>query len=205
MKKVKAILLGLFTLIPFTGLSFFIYFFFPTTPALIIVLIILMAGVMLAFYVYTRKTNEEALASQLSDTHNFPPIERGMIYVSPANFCEKLDKFKGDLFINGLDEVSTNITLVKGEYHKLTDEMALSFTNGIQTVFRGLETIAVGNTQFVIFQFNEMILFKNKKKTVFKMSRKRLTLQDNNRTIELRTSRSTPLYIFNWDEDKSVI
>lgn len=200
MKKVKAILLGLFTLIPFTGLSFFIYYFFPTTPALIVVLIILMAGAMLAFYVYTRKTNEGALDSYKADTSNFPPIERGLIYVSPADFCEKLEKFKGALFIAGLDEIGKDITLVKGEYHRLTDEMALSYTNGIQTIIRGIGTIGVGNDQFVIFHFNEMILFKNKNKTVFKMSRKRLVLEEKEETTELKVTGTTPIYIFNWEE-----
>lgn len=200
MKQVKAILLGIFTLIPFSGISFFIYYFFPTTPALIVVLIILMAGAMLAFYVYSRKINEGTFNSNKADTQNFPPIERGLIFVSPAAFCDKLEKFKGNLFIASLDEVGKDITLLKGEYNRLTDETALFFTNGIQTIFRGIEAIAVGSDQFVIFHFNEMVLLKNKGKTAIQMSRKRLVVQEKNETTELKVTSTTPIYVFDWSE-----
>lgn len=202
MEKVKAILLGIFTLVPFIGLSFFIYYFFPTTPALIVILILLMTGVILAFYVYTKRIDtDDSPTNKKVVTSNLPSIEKGLIYVSPADFCDKLEKTKGNLYIAPLDKVGTDITLVKGEYNKLTDEMTLSFTNGIHTVFRGSGRIAVGNNQIVIFRFKDMMLIKNKKKTAFQMRENKLLLHVKTDTTELKVKKGTPIYIFDWKED----
>ncbi len=156
---------------------------------------------MLAFYVYTKKLKEETIGIDKANKLNYPPVERGLIYVSPANFCDKLEKFKGQLFIAGTDKIDEDVTLIKGEYHKLTDEMALFYTNGVKTIFRGIPKIAVGNNQFVIFQFKDMMLIKNKKKTALQMSKKRLLVHKKTETIEFKIKGNAPVYVFDWDDD----
>lgn len=198
MKKTKAIILGLLTLLPFIGLAFLMYYLLQTTPMLIIILIILMAGVMLAFFVYTKTKKEDTEDTNQKITLQFPERETDMLKIHPVEFCEKLEKYTGDLYILGLEEVQKGVTLVSGEYDRLTDKLTLKYTRGIRTVFYNTPSIAVGYNQFVIYNTEEIEVVKNTVKTSFKVHHNQLVQQQGDDQISIKRKSKHPVYLFTW-------
>lgn len=200
MKKAIGIFLGLLALIPFVGIAFFIYYKVPTTPALIVTLIILMTGVMIAYYIYTKKTKGLGEETVEEFNYDFPSVETGVIQVNPSDFCEKLEKFSGNLNIYGFNEQIENITIVEGNYQKLTDELTLKFTQGIRVVLKGVQNIAVGNQQFFISDFSDSLLVQNRKRSVIQKDGRRLYIQSEGEEKNLKLKGKQAVLLFSWDE-----
>src|SRR5690606_31412987 len=105
MKKIIAVCLALLVLLPFVFLSFWIYGELQTTPALIVTLVVLMTGVILAYYVYSKKVKKLIPDIKNAEHDFFPETEKDLLFVSPLSFCEKLEKTKGDLYLLGINDV----------------------------------------------------------------------------------------------------
>lgn len=198
MKKTKAIILGLLTLLPFIGLAFLMYYLLQSTPMLIIILIILMAGVMLAFFVYTKNTKGITEDTNQNVTLLFPEREKNMLKIHPKKFCEKLEKYTGNLYIFGLEEAQKDITLVSGEYDRLTDKLTLKYTNGLRTVLYGTSSIAVGYNQFAIYVTEEIEVVKNTVKTTFKVQSSQLIQRNGEEQVIIKRKPKHPVYLFTW-------
>jgi|SRR5690554_1465335 len=198
MKKFTAILLALLTIIPFAAIAWLLYSNIPSTPVAIINLLIIMTGVILAFFVYNRTLNGKTDNSIKANTDHYPHIESALIYVTPLDFCTKLEKNKGKLFMVSSEEAEKDITIVGGEYNKLTDVITLTYTNGLSTTISGVRTVAVGDNQFLFFGFDELIHTKGKDKTIYQWEYDRLVQKNGKELVSIRIPDRLPVYIFDW-------
>ncbi|HLW39189.1 MAG TPA: hypothetical protein VKX31_02275 [Brumimicrobium sp.] len=186
MKKLIGIILGLLTLAPFIGIAFLFYVKLQSTPALIVILIVLMTGVMLAYFVYTKKAKNLVLDGATENPTTFPKIESGLIHVAPAVFCEKLEKTQGNLYLIGFAEPETQLSLVDGSYNKLTDETVLRFSDGIRLELKGVSTISVGNNQFIIKDAKEIEFIKGKQRARLQFIGKKVYISSGIQKEEIR-------------------
>lgn len=198
MKKFTALIISLLTILPFIGIAWYLYSHFPSTPVAIINLLITMTGVMCAFIVYNRIVMGKDENAIKVDLESYPYIERALIYVLPADFISKLDKPVGKIFMASAGEVETKITLIEGNYNKLTDEIKLKFTNGVKLMVRGSATVAVGDNQFLFYGFEELIHTKGKEKYIFQWEDNRLVRKYNDEEINVKIPDRLPVYIFDW-------
>ncbi|MFA5574366.1 MAG: hypothetical protein WC994_04860 [Brumimicrobium sp.] len=199
MQKTKAILYSLLTLTPFVVLAFVLYNIVPSTPMLIIILLILMAGVILGYYVYSKNKNEIDNKSNNTKNIQFPDREKNLLKVYPKAFCDKLEKYTGSLYLLGIDKPFDNITIVDGRYNALKDELTLKYTNGIRTIITGVKSIAVGYNQFVIYEYDEISIIKNRERISFRHFRNSLVQLEVKDSIEVKAKMSLPLYMFVWE------
>lgn len=201
MKKTIGIFLSILALLPFIGVAFFIYYKIPTTPALIVTLIILMTGVMVAYYIYLKKVKKINSENVEVPSFDFPAIEQDTINVSPEQFCSKIEKLRGDLYLYGMEDSVGDITLIDGTYNKLTDEVKLSFTQGIKILLMGVDKVSVGNQQFYINHFSTLQFIQNKVPTLYKKSGKRLSISSKKEEKTIKSKGSQAIILFEWRED----
>jgi hypothetical protein len=198
MKKFTAFVFALLTLLPFVVIAWLLYSNFASTPVAIINLLIIMTGVMLAFIVYNRIIIGKDENSIKANTEHYPHIESALIYVLPSDFVSKLEKTKGKIFMVSTDEIEKDITLINGEYNKLTDVISLTYSNGISTTIKGATTIAVGDNQFLFYGFEELIHTKGKEKSDFIWEQDRLVQKKGEELVSIRIPDRLPVYIFDW-------
>jgi len=198
MKKFTAFAFALLTLVPFVIIAWLLYTYFHNTPIVIVNLLIIMTGVMLGLIVFNRLMVGNNHNYIKANTTHYPHIEGALIYVMPSDFVSKLEKKSGKLFLATTDEVEKNITLVNGEYNKLTDEISLFYTQGISTTIRGARTIAVGDYQFLLYGFEELVHQKGKGKTIFQWEKDRLVQKNGKELISIKIPNQSPVYIFDW-------
>ncbi|PKR80500.1 hypothetical protein CW751_08980 [Brumimicrobium salinarum] len=198
MKKFTAFALSILTIVPFVAIAWVLYYNFHSTPVAIINLLIVMTGVLLAFIVYNRTliSNDENVLK--IDMDHFPYIESALIYVMPQDFVSKLDKNTGHIFIAASEETIDNVTLVDGNFDKLTDTITLKYTNGITTTVRGSRTVAVGDNQFLFYGFDELIHKKGSKKSIFQWEDDRLIQKNGNEIFPISIPDRMPVYVFDW-------
>jgi len=157
-----------------------------------------MTGVMLAFIVYNRVLLGDDKNSIKVNTDHFPYIEGALIYVMPQDFVAKLEKTKGKIFLASTNEIEDDVTLIGGDYNKLTDEITLKYNNGISTMIRGSRTVAVGDNQFLFYGFEELVHTKGKEKFDFLWEENRLVQKNGNELISIKMPDRLPVYIFDW-------
>jgi len=153
---------------------------------------------MLSFIVFNRITNGKNNNYIRVNTDHYPHIEGALIYVMPSDFVSKLEKTQGNLFLATTDEVEKNLTLIGGEYNKLTDVITLNYTKGISASIRGARTVAVGDNQFLFYGFQELIHTKGKVKTIFQWEQDRLVQKNGEELVSVRIPDRLPVYIFDW-------
>lgn len=198
MKKFTAFALSLLTIVPFVAIAWLLYSNFHSTPVVIVNLLIVMTGVMLAFIVYNRIVVGSDKNSIKVNMDHFPYIERALIYVLPSDFVAKLEKTKGKIYLASTDEVESDVTLLDGEYNKLTDEITLKFSNGIGLMVRGSTTVAVGDNQFLFYGFEELIHSKGKEKSIFIWEDDRLVQRNGAGLVNINIPDRLPVYVFDW-------
>ena len=198
MKKFTAIALALITIIPFATAAWLLYSNIPTTPVAIINLLIIMTGVLLAFFVYNRALNGKDKNYIKANTDHYPHIEGALIYVLPIDFVSKLELGIGKIFLVSSEEAEEDITLIDGQYNKLTDVISLNYSNGIKTTIKGSTTVAVGDNQFLFYGFEELIHSNGKNETVFQWERDRLVQRNGEELVSIKIPDRSPVYIFDW-------
>ncbi|WP_107039181.1 hypothetical protein [Brumimicrobium mesophilum] len=198
MKKFTAFALSLLTIVPFVAIAWLLYSNFHSTPVVIINLLIVMTGVMLAFIVFNRIIVGNDKNAIVIDTDHFPYIERALIYVMPQDFVAKLEKSQGTIFLATNSEVGKKVSIIEGDFNKLTDTISLKFTNGISTTIRGSRTVAVGDNQFLFHGFDELIHKEGKEETVYIWEDDRLVLRNGAGFMHINIPDRLPVFIFDW-------
>ena len=157
-----------------------------------------MTGVLLALLVYNRITVGGDKNSIKVNTDHLPYVERSLIYVMPTDFVSKLEKSEGKIFMASTDEIEHDITLIDGDFNKLTDTISLRYTNGVSTTIRGARTVAVGDNQFLFFGFDELIHKNRKEEYIFQWEEDRLVQKNGEGFVSVNIPDRLPVYIFDW-------
>lgn len=200
MKKISAILISILPVILITVLSWFIYRSIPTTPVLLLIILALFFSIMLSIGLYKKILVQNDMAQSYSED-DFPAIEDSLIYVSPIDFCEKIEHNEGDLFIVGSSFGTLKTKLINAEYKKLTDTTVLYFDNKLNVEIDDLTNIGVGDVQFCFYGFSEMRLSgKSIVNHKYNWNDSNLTLTKQSDTKELFTPDRFPVLIFTWGE-----
>lgn len=198
MKKLIGIVLGLLTLSLFAGIAWLLYSSFGTTVVVILNVIIVMIGVFLGLIVYTRFSNEATDEKIKKSLSHYPALEQGKIIVNVQSFCDKLDPMKGNLYLATNENVAQNVSIRKAEYNKLLDEFSIIYSDRVKTKMRGVKGVAVGNNQFLIYDFEEMIHFDGKSNVRLYKERQRITEEIGKNTSVHLLPKNSPVYIFDW-------
>jgi hypothetical protein len=180
-------------------LGYYLYGSFGSTPVLFLVLLLIFSGVMFSFILW--KNKENILSKEKIPLVSLPTPDDSLIYVSPQDFAEKAEKMEGQLAIAGVIEPERNCILTKVSYHKLLDELTLSFSPSLEIKIKGLATIGVGDYHFAVFGFQEVNVLENRKKVAT------LTWVDPYLTVhaaaqsKIKLEDGTPSIVFCWDEE----
>lgn len=183
-------------------LGYYLYGSFGSTPVLFLVLLLIFSGVMFSFILW--KNKENILPKEKIPLISLPTPDDSLIYVSPQDFAEKAEKMEGQLAIAGVIEPERNCILTKVSYHKLLDELTLSFSPSMEIKIKGLATIGVGDYHIAVFGFQEVNVLENRKKvttltwvdpylTVYAAAQTKIKLEDG-----------TPSIAFSWDEEVNI-
>lgn len=198
MKKVTAIVLALITVFLFSIIGWFLYKNFPTTPVLIINLVLIMTGVLLGYTVYNRVYIDSITNYYDYKGSHFPEPEMALIYAVPDDFCNKMEYNTGSMYIVGVDEIIHDIKVTKAVYNKLLDEVELRFSKGIVIKVIGINTIAVGDEQFMFYGFKEME-FKSKEEQIKLIwDDSHLALEKNGEVYTVKMPDGEPTFAFDW-------
>lgn len=198
MKKFAAISLALIVTFIFALIGWFLYKAYPTTPVLIINLVLIMTGVLLGYTVYN-KIYVDSVTNYYEYLENkFPEPEMALIYAVPDDFCNKIEYNTGSIYIVGLDEIVEGVKLTKATYNKLIDEVEITYTKGIKIKVRGLNTIAVGDEQFMFYGFKEMEFVSKNEQIKLIWDDSHLALEKNNTEYTVRMPDGEPTFAFDW-------
>lgn len=199
MKKVKAYLLGILIMGGFILLAWFLYKDVASTTALIINITLLMIGLLISITVVNRTLNKKNKI-QVDKSH-YPRIEKDLLPITPEAFCEKLHKYKGSLYLIDPEVTEKDIYLLGGEYNKLTDQILLHFTGGLNTIITGAKTVEVGYFQFLIRKFETIQHAKGKKSIFLRWERSHLyQVRGKDEEVPIATQINMPILVFDWSE-----
>ncbi|MBW7866914.1 MAG: hypothetical protein H3C31_01165 [Brumimicrobium sp.] len=198
MKKIIGLLAGFLVLSLFVGLTWVLYRHFGSTPIVILNVFIVMIGLLLAMLVFTRISKFQVNQKRKDNILHYPSIELGKILVKPADFCMKLESLRGNIYLISTDKIIQSIQLKNGEYNKIKDELTLHFSDGVKTKFRGVKHISVGDYQFMVYDFEEMLHTDGKKDYYFILEGRNLSEKQGSNTIQHRIPRGKPIYLFDW-------
>lgn len=181
--------------------SVLIYKQFPTNVALIVVLFISFISVLLSIGFFKKIKREKVTENITSQsTHNLPPLERDLIYVTSTDFANKFSKETGDLYVGGEKVNDQPIQLVEVSYKKLTDEILIKFTGGISIRSVLHPNVAVGDTQFALYGMAQLDMKVNKDLVVYTPNGSKWSVSQNNKTSQFSLADRYPIMIFVWDE-----
>lgn len=200
MKKVTAIVLALITVFLFALIGWFLYKNFPTTPVLIINLVLIMTGVLLGYTVYNRVYIDSITNYYDYKESHFPEPEMALIYAVPDDFCNKMEYNTGSMYIVGVDEIIHDVKVTKAIYNKLLDEVELRFSKGIVIKVKGINTIAVGDEQFMFYGFKEMEFKSKEEQLKLIWDDSHLALEKNGEVYTVKMPDGEPTFAFDWSE-----
>lgn len=200
MKKFTAIILAILVIFIFALSGWFLYKTYPTTPVLIINLVLIMTGVLLGYAVYNKVYIDSITNYYEYLGSKFPEPETALIYAVPDDFCNKMEYNTGSINIVGIDEIIHDIKVTKASYNKLLDEVELTFTKGINIKIKGLNTIAVGDEQFMFYGFKEMEFSSKDEKLKLVWDDSHLALEKDNTEYTVRMPDGEPTFAFDWSE-----
>lgn len=200
MKKFTAIILALIVIFVFALIGWFLYKNYPTTPVLIINLVLIMTGVLLGYTVYN-KIYIDSITNYYEYLGNkFPDPETALIYAVPDDFCNKMEYNVGSINVVGVDEIIHDVKVTKATYNKLIDEVNITFTKGINVRVKGLNTIAVGDEQFMFYGFKEMEFNSKNEKLKLAWDDNHLALEKEGTIYTVRMPDGEPTFAFDWSE-----
>jgi hypothetical protein len=201
MKKVTAIVLALITVFLFALIGWFLYKNFPTTPVLIINLVLIMTGVLLGYTVYNRVYIDSITNYYDYKESHFPEPEMALIYAVADDFCNKIEYNTGSMNIVGVEEIIRDVKVTKAVYNKLLDEVDLTFSKGLNIKVKGLNTIAIGDEQFMFYGFKEMEFKSKDEKLKLIWDDSHLALEKNDIQYTVRMPDGEPTFAFDWSEN----
>lgn len=197
MKKFAALIIALVNLGVFIIAAWWLYKSFYSTPVLIANLLLILTGVLLSYTIYNQLSINQKNIIRLIDD-DFPTIESGLIYAEINDFCNKYEKNKGILFVAGIDEKITELTLQKVQYQKLTDLLTFTFSPSLTMKLKGVSTIAVGDEQFMIHGFTTCEI-KSKETYLFDWSGNQIILKSKNQVEKIvKIPDQKPTLLFDW-------
>lgn len=200
MKKFTAILLALIVIFTFAISGWFLYKNYPTTPVLIINLVLIMTGVLLGYTVYNRIYIDSITNYYEYLGNKFPEPEMALIYAVPDDFCNKMEYNTGAINVVGIDDIIRDVKVTKATYNKLIDEVEVTFTKGINVKIKGLNTIAVGDEQFMFYGFSEMEFTSKEGSLKLIWDDSHLALEKNNTEFTVKMPDGEPTFAFDWSE-----
>lgn len=200
MKKFTAISLALIVIFIFALTGWFLYKTYPTTPVLIINLVLIMTGVLLGYTVYNKIYVDSVTNYYEYLESKFPEPEMALIYAVPDDFCNKIEYNTGSIYIVGIDDILKDVKLTKATYNKLIDEVEITYTKGIKIKVRGLNTIAVGDEQFMFYGFKEMEFISKNEQIKLIWDDSHLALEKNDTEYTVRMPDGEPTFAFDWSE-----
>ena len=200
MKKITAIFLALIVIFLFAIAGWFLYMNYPTTPVLIINLVLIMTGVLLGYTVYNKVYIDSITNYYEYLGSKFPEPEMALIYAVPDDFCNKIEYNTGSINIVGIDEIIRDVRVTKATYNKLIDEVEITFTKGIKVKVKGLNTIAVGDEQFMFYGFKEMEFTSKDQQLKLAWDDSHLALEKDNMEYTVRMPDGEPTFAFDWSE-----
>jgi len=200
MKKLTAIFLALLVVFVFALIGWFLYKNYPTTPVLIINLFLIMTGVLLGYTVYNKVYIDSITNYYEYQGNRFPEPEMALIYAVPDDFCNKIEYNTGSINIVGINEIIDNVKVTKATYNKLIDEVEISFSKGINIKVKGLNTIAVGDEQFMFYGFKEMNFKSKDQQLKLIWDDSHLALEKDGIVYTVRISDGEPTFAFDWSE-----
>lgn len=198
MRKLSAYLVGAVVMITFILVAWFLYSQFDaSTEMLIIVLTLLMVGTMVTITVINRMLHRTK--KKVVEQQHYPMIEKDLLRVTPEGFCEKLNKkYKGNLYFIAPDLTEKEIILIEGIYNKLTDQIQLKFTRGVNTIIKGADFFEVGDYQFMLRKFDKMIHTKAKQKITLRWNRSHLVQLKEKEEVPISLPIQLPVLLFDW-------
>ena len=203
MSKLKALLVAVIPIALLVIGGVYFYSQFPTTPALILLLLFAFSAVLLGITLYNNVLEREETKDIPSFEWSNIKIEGNLLPIFPDEFFANPQVTDGTLWAFGENVAEGRLTYQKGSINKLSNESIFSFTQGYSVVAKALHLIHVGDFQFSISSFDNLIIKKNSQELI-SLSKKGniISVQKNDTITTFKIETSTPLLVFVFDEQK---
>lgn len=197
-QQIKAFFFGLIPVIFAFGISLMLYYNVPSTPVFILIFILIFLGIVLGIGIY-RKFQQEISDEQIFATKALPELESDIIYVSSSDFNNKFEGKEGKLFLHHPTLSKIEAKSISSLYKKITDTLIIKFTKGVELEINGVAAIGVGDEQFCIFGFDNLILNHQQTQTKYSWKGEKLIIEEKNKpVVSVLMQDGAPSFVYQW-------